>query len=205
MLRPRSVLPALLVLAVLPTSCDPEATTMTTTPEPSGSPDSSGIDPLVPFSPSPTPFRETTSGYAGDTLTLPTADGGTIHVSLDNTALPKELGPDDRRPFSVYFTVTNAGDTTWAGTVGEGAKVTDANGGVNQAEPLPKPRDLHPDPESFGVSNTSLFEPVILEPGESVQGVLMFITGGGNRQITVSVTLDGGATQGTWATSMGPS
>ena len=48
-------------------------------------------------------------------------------------------------------------------------------------------------------------EPVTIEPGESIQGVLLFITGGGNRPVTVSVTFDDGATLGSWATSMGPS
>ena len=196
----RLALPACL-LTVLLSAC-PGSTSTSTTPTPASP---SSIDPLVPFSPSPTPFEEVTSGFAGDTLTLPTTDGGTIHVRLDTSAIPKDPGPDGLRPFSVYFTIENAGDDTWTGVPGQGARVTDEAGGFNQAEPDPRPRDLHPDPGAFGASNENLMAEITLEPGESIQGVLLFITGGGNRPVTVSVTFDDGATQGSWPTSMGPS
>jgi hypothetical protein len=192
------MLPAALVLV----ACDPAASSSSPGPSP---PIASTIDPLVPFSPSPTPFQEVTSGFAFDTLTLPTSDGGTLHALLANTALPMTVRPDGLRAFSVYLTITNAGETTWTGVPGDGATIEDEAGGTNQAEPRPSAADLHPRPARLGVSNRNLMEPVSLEPGASVDGVLVFLAGGGNRPITVSVTFDGGATHGSWATSMGPS
>ena len=199
----RAVLPVLALAAVLLAACDPAPTTETTTSTTAPAP--SSIDPLVPFSPSPTPFEEITSGFAGDTLTLPTTDGGTLHVELVNTALPVEYDDAGLRPFSVYLTITNVGEDTYRGVPGRGARVTDESGGFNQAEPEPDPADLHPNPERMGVSNTNLMDEIELEPGESIDGVLLFITGGGNRPVTVSVTFDDGQTQGSWFTSMGPS
>ncbi|HYJ61430.1 MAG TPA: hypothetical protein VE032_08210 [Actinomycetota bacterium] len=195
----RAALPAL-VLSLALASCDPATTS--TAPVP---PSASTIDPLVPFSPSPTPFEEITSGFSGDTLTLPTVDGGTIHVTLDTSAIPKDLDAEGLRPFSVYLTVENVGEDPWTGVPGQGARVTDEEGGFNQAEPQPRPGDLHPDPSAFGGSNENLMTEITLEPGEARQGVLLFITGGGNRPVTISVSFDDGATQGAWATSMGPS
>jgi hypothetical protein len=199
----RAVLSVIALAVVVLIACDPEPATETTTG--TAAPAPTTIDPLVPYSPSPTPFEQITSGFAGDILTLPASDGGTIHVELVNTALP--VGYDDAglRPFSVYLTVTNVGEDAWTGVPGRGARVTDESGGFNQAEPDPDPADLHPSPQRMGVSNTNLMDEIELGPGESVDGVLLFITGGGNRPVTVSVTFDDGTTQGSWFTSMGPS
>jgi hypothetical protein len=192
----------LVVVTLVGVACDPEPTETAPTGPPPPPP---SIDPLVPFSPAPTPFEEVTSGFLGDTLTLPGTGDTTIHVDLVNTALPYDPRPDGTRPFSVFLTVTNAGDDAWTGVPGQGARVTDAAGGYNEAEADPSPADLHPRPQRLGVSNGNLMQQITLEPGESVEGVVVFLTAGGNRPVTVSVSFDGGATQGTWQTSMGPS
>jgi hypothetical protein len=44
---------------------------------------------------------------------------------------------------------------------------------------------------------------VTVKPGTTVSGALVFHVTGGNRPITLRISLDGGATWGEWATNLG--
>ena len=198
-MRPaRLLLPCLLLAAA---AC----TDGTTTPAPTSpiAPASSAasIDPLVPYSPSPTPFTERTSGFIPDTLTLPTSDGAKLAVTPVTTTMTLRF-VDETRAFVVYLDVRDRGDAPWSGVLGADAQVTDANGGVFPAEAAAK-GDLHPDPARYGGSNRSLLRQVTVQPGATVSGALVFHVTGGNRAITLRISLDGGATWGEWATNLG--
>jgi hypothetical protein len=106
------------------------------------------------------------------------------------------------RAFVVYLTVRNRGDIRWTGMIGDDAEVTDLSDGVFPAT-RPAPGDLHPNPARYGGSNTSLLRRITVAPGASKQGALVFGVTGGNRPITLRISLDGGATWVEWATNLG--
>jgi len=188
----------ILLLPVL-AACTGDSTTTGTggvsTPSPTG------VDPLVPYSPSPTPFVERTTGFIPDTLTLPTSEGGKLYVTPVTTTMTNAY-VHETRAFVVYLDVENPGAAPWTGAVGADAEVTDLTGAVFQAVP-PSPGDLHPDPQRYGGSNQSLLKRVTVKPGGTVQGALVFHVTGGNRAITLRISVDGGTTWGEWATNLG--
>ncbi len=186
-------------------ACDPATTTtepaLVPTPTSSSPTVRPEVDPLVPFSPAPTPFQEITSGFAEDTLTLPTTDGGPLHVTFDSTALSLTV-VEGYRSFSVWFTVRNPGDTPWTGSVGSTAVLVDLNEAQFAAVVGPSPAELHPNPGRYGRSNDDLTTPISLEPGQVRRGVIVFRPTGGNRLVEIRLTLDG-ETWGTWQTPLG--
>jgi hypothetical protein len=207
-MRVRALIPLALLAALALTACDPsEAATdgsSSPTVAPSSPTNAEGEpDPLVPYSPAPRDFEEKTEGYAGDTLTLPTSDGGTLHVRLDSSALQTTF-VGDVRAFSVWMTVENPGDEAWTGRPGLTMTITDPGGAVFDPIPGPTAQDLHPTPEIYGESNTDLTSTQTIAPGESLQGVTLFKLPGGYRPIVVKISLDGGTTWGQWETSFGP-
>jgi hypothetical protein len=106
------------------------------------------------------------------------------------------------RTLTVYLTVANPGADRWRGTIGGDAEVTDLTGAVFP-DTKPAPGDLHPDPGRYGGSNRSLQRPVSLAGGASIKGALVFHLTGGNRPITLRISLDGGTTWVQWATNLG--
>jgi hypothetical protein len=102
----------------------------------------------------------------------------------------------------VYLTATNPGHERWRGTIGDDAEITDLVGAVFPAT-HPAKGDLHPDPAQYGGSNRSFLQPVSLAPGASAKGELVFHVTGGNRPITLRISLDGGTTWVEWATNLG--
>jgi hypothetical protein len=108
----------------------------------------------------------------------------------------------ERRALTVYLTATNPGSARWRGTIGADAEVTDLTGAVFPATE-PAPGDLHPDPARYGGSNRSFLRPVAVAGGASVKGALVFHVTGGNRPITLRISLDGGTTWVEWATNLG--
>jgi hypothetical protein len=195
--------------ALLAVSCDPAPTT-TSGGTPTGStvtstsPPASGVDPLVPYSPPPREITDKLTGFAGDTFALPNAVGGTMHVTLLSTAIGLEEGPDGR-PFSVWLTVANAEGPEWSGYPAGFVTVTDASGAVFEPIPNPLKRELHPDPDRYGVSNLDLHKPRTLASGADVSGVVVFRVLGGFRPVTIAISFDKGTTWGSWETSFGPS
>lgn len=159
-------------------------------------------DPLVPYSPSQTPLKETTSGFLGETLTLPTSDGQKLHITFDRTAIKTEY-VDGYRSLSVWVTLRNPGDRSWTGVTAASARITDLAGGTWDAVD-PTPEDLHPNPEEYEASNFDLRQEVTLEPGQSLQGVIVFRPTGGNRSMKLAVSFDGGTTWGEWQMNLGP-
>lgn len=205
-MRARLLFPLALTALLALTACDPAGSTATSssTVPPSSPTNAEGEpDPLAPYSPSPTPFTERTEGFAGDTLTLPTSDGGLLRVTLDSSALDLRWAKDVR-PFSVWMTVENAGAEPWTGEPGLTMTITDKGGAVFDPVPAPAPEDLYPSPEVYGASNTDLTATATIEPGQSLPGVSVFKMPGGFRPIVVAISLDGGRTWGTWETSFGP-
>jgi hypothetical protein len=176
-----------------PLSPSPTTTAAITTP--------SGVDPLVPYSPATTPFAERTTGYVPDTLTLPAAGGGKLYLTPVTTTMTTAF-VHEARALAVYLTIENPGDEAWTGTIGADAEITDLNGAEFPAEP-PAKGDLHPDPAKYSGANRNLLQPVRVTPGAKVKGVLVFHPTGGNRPITLRVSLDGGTTWGEWTTNLG--
>lgn len=197
-MRPsRSLLLCLLLVASVACTGD-TTTTSTTTAAPTTT---ASVDPLVPYSPSPTPFTERTSGFIPDTLTLPTSDGSSLAVTPVTTTMTLTF-VNEARAFVVYLDVRDRGNSPWSGVIGTNAQVTDAVGGVFPAQPAEK-GDLHPDPARYGGSNRSLLRQISVKPGTTVSGALVFHVTGGNRAITLRLSLDGGTTWGEWATNLG--
>jgi hypothetical protein len=183
-------------------ACTGASTTTTTSPAPDASgPAPTGVDPLVPYSPAPTPFVERTTGFIPDTLTLPTSDGGKLYLTPLTTTMTT-IYVHEARAFVVYLDVENPGEVSWTGTVGADAQVTDLTGAVFVAGPASH-GDLHPDPQRYGGSNRNLLKPIAARPGATVQGALVFHVTGGNRPITLRISVDGGTTWGEWATNLG--
>jgi hypothetical protein len=210
-LRPRSAALAIW-LCTAAIACEPSTTTSTPTgPAPSsGSPPSTtatasatGVDPLVPYSPPPRALRDATTGWAGDTIALPNAVGGTMHVTLVSTAIGPVAGPDGR-PFNVWFTIENVEGPPWTGYPGGFVTLTDATGAELQPIPTPTRRELHPDPERYGGSSLDLHKPRTIGPGDAVTGVTLFRVQGGYRPVTIAISFDRGTTWATYATSFGP-
>jgi hypothetical protein len=114
------------VSAFAPSACDRGAdspTASVTSSSLSASepiPVGTGPDPSVPYSPSPTPFAEKTTGFAGETLTLPTNDGGKLYVTLDSTSMTIEF-LDGHRSLAVWLTIENPTDNDWSGVPGRTA------------------------------------------------------------------------------------
>jgi hypothetical protein len=106
------------------------------------------------------------------------------------------------RALTVYLTASNPGDDRWSGTIGTDAEVTDLSGGVFPAT-RPAPGDLHSSPARYGGSNRSFLRPVSIPAGGSAKGALVFHVTGGNRPITLRISLDGGTTWVEWATNLG--
>ena len=202
-MRARSLLP-LVVIALVACTGGSTTTSPSTSPAPAssdGSPTPSGVDPLVPYSPATTPFAERTSGFIPDTLTLPTSDGGKLYVTPVTTTMTVAY-VHGTRALAVYLTLENPGDAAWHGMVGADAEITDLTGATFPAVP-PAPGDVHPDPARYGGVDRSLQKPVRVAPGAKVKGVLVFHPTGGNRPITLRISLDGGTTWGEWATNLG--
>jgi len=200
-MRPfRSLLPCLALLVAAACTGDttppPSAAVTTVPPSATGS-----VDPLVPYSPSPTPFTERTSGFIPDTLTLPTSDGAKLAVTPVTTTMTLTFA-HETRAFVVYIDVRDMSGADWSGIVGTNAQVTDATGGVFPAEP-PATGDLHPDPKQYGGSNRNLLHRVTVRRHHTVSGALVFHVTGGNRAITLRLSLDGGQTWGEWMTNLG--
>jgi len=207
----RSASFVLSLVAVAAVACEPSASSSTSAqqetssaaPTTTTSPPT-GVDPLVPYSPAPGPVLERTSGWAGDTLTLPHVAGGTMRVTLLSTAIGPEATADGRA-LSLWLRVVNADGPAWSGFPGGFITVTDMSGTVWEPVPTPTAADLHPDPERYGASNLDLHEPRTLEPGATVNGVSVFRLPGWYRPVTIAISFDRGATWGTWETSFGPS
>jgi hypothetical protein len=203
-MRASRVLARLVVASAFPlaVSACTGPTSTTAEPSPTQAFPHASVDPLVPYSPSPTPFTERTSGFIPDTLTLPTSDGGELHLTPVTTTMTL-TEVDATRAFVVYLDVEDPGHAApWSGVVGTDAEVTDASGGVFPAE-APRNGDLHPDAKRYGGSNHDLLEPVTVRAGGTVSGALVFHVTGGNRPVTLRISLDGGATWGEWATNLG--
>jgi hypothetical protein len=134
-------------------------------------------------------------------LTAPTTGGGVVQLTPVTTTMT--LGyVDEVRSLTVYLTATNPGQDRWRGTIGDDAEVTDLAGAVFPATAATR-GEMHPDPARYGGSNRSFQKPVSLAPGASAKGALVFHVTGGNRPITLRISLDGGTTWVEWATNLG--
>lgn len=193
-----SILPFLLVVAAVACTRSTSTTAVPPTPPP---PAASGVDPLVPYSPAPTPDGTATTGFVPDTLTAPTSAGGSLELTPVTTTMTTAY-VHGSRALTVYLTATNRGSDRWRGTIGANAQVTDLDGAVFRST-RPAPGDLHPVPARYGGSNRSFQRPVSIARGGSVKGALVFHVSGGNRPITVRISLDGGTTWVQWATNLG--
>jgi hypothetical protein len=201
MRRARPLIPYLVLVMSVACTGATSSTQPTPTVTPTGSSPAAGVDPLVPYSPPPTPGVERTSGFIPDMLTLPADGGATVGVTPVTTSMTLRF-VNEARAFVVYLDVEDPGSAEWSGIVGADAQVTDASGGVFPAE-APRAGDLHPHPGRYGGSNRNLLHPVTVKPGTTVSGALVFHVTGGNRPVTVRISLDGGTTWGEWATNLG--
>lgn len=168
-----------------------------------GSASPSRPDPLVPYSPSPTPFQERTNGFLHETLTLPTSDGQKLWVTLDSTAIDMTFVKGTRAT-SVWLTVQNPGDQPWTGAPGATTTITDELGGTFEPVRRPTAAQLYPRPERYGYSNRNLTQELTIAPGQQVHGVVVFVPTGGNRAADLNISLDGGTTWGYWVMNLGP-
>src|SRR5512132_727818 len=166
MRRAHPFIPCLLLVASV--ACTGTSSTEVPTPSvaPAGSSATPGVDPLVPYSPPPTPHTERTSGFIPDTLTLPANGGTTVALTPVTTSMTLTF-VHEARAFVVYLDVENPGTSAWSGIVGADAQVTDASGGVFPAEPARR-GDLHPDPGRYGASNRNLLRSITVKPGKNV-------------------------------------
>jgi hypothetical protein len=200
-MRTRILLPLVVVaLAACTGGATTSATTPTSTPAPSTA-TPSGVDPLVPYSPATTPFAERTSGFIPDTLTLPTTGGGSLYVTPVTTTMTTTF-VNDTRALAVYLTLENPGKEAWTGNVGERAELVDQNDATFPAV-QPAKGDEHPHPGQYGGENRNLLDQMHVPPGATVKGVLVFHPTGGNRPITLRISLDGGTTWASWTTALG--
>jgi hypothetical protein len=203
--RTRSVLISL-AAATLLAACDRGSSSSTepaSTVPPTGVPAPSPADGYVPpYSPAPTPIQEVQNGFVGEALTLPTTSGGKIFVTIESTAMTT-VPVNTARSLSVWMTLENPGDEPWIGVPGGYMTITDERGGEFLAVPTPLESDLHPEPQAYGYSNEDLHKRVTIQPGESLDGVVVFRPTGGNRPIQIHMSLDKGKTFGFWVTNLG--
>jgi hypothetical protein len=201
--RPFAVVTGLMTLVLV--ACDPSEEPATSSSAGSAARATAsslpGPDALPPYSPSSTPFTEKTSGYRGETLTLPTSEGNKLYVTYESTSMTTEF-VGDRRSLAVWLEIENPGDADWTGDLGADATVVDETGLSFPAVPKPTAADLHPHPERYGYSNRNLARVMTIAAGDSVRGVIVFRPSGGNRDITIELSLDGGTTVASWQTAM---
>lgn len=201
-----------LLVAAVPVvlvACDPDADT---TPTPSGtssspatatgSPAPQGPDPNIPYSPRPSELVPRTTGFVTETLTLPVTDEQRLLVTVDSTAIQRGF-TGTYRATSVWVTFENPTDEPWSGVPAADARISDEAGAVFEPVPATK-ADLHPDPQAYDASNLDLTEPATIGPGERLSGVIVFHPTGGNRAITIAISMNGGEVWGEWVTSLGP-
>ena len=206
----RRAAPLALAAALLLVACDPSevpsptSTAPSTPPGPAAetpTPTAIGPDPLVTWSPAPTPVRERSEGWLRETL-LVTAPGGVrLHASPVSTSMTLEY-VDDARSLAIWIEIENAGDADWRGVFGADATLTDDLGNTFLPVANPTPADLHPDPERYGYTNRNLMQEVHLPSGDRTQGVLVFRPTLGNRPAHLNVTLDGERTT-SWVVNIG--
>jgi hypothetical protein len=124
-------------------------------------------------------------------------------VSVDSTAIKREyIG--SYRAMSVWATFENPADEPWTGVPAGFATISDEAGAVFEPIADPPAGDLHPTPERYDASNRDLTREVTIDPGERLYGVIVFHPTGGNRFITISISMNAGGVWGEWATTMGP-
>jgi hypothetical protein len=201
---------AVLALSFALVACDPTTET-TPTPSESNEPTGSdtgtaapgGPDPNIPYSPRPSELVPRTTGFVTETLTLPVTEDTRLLVTVDSTAIKREY-VGSYRAMSVWVTYENPGDEPWSGVPAEDATISDEAGSVFEPIPDPPASDLHPDPARYDASNRDLTEPTTIGPGKRIRGVIVFHPTGGNRFITISISMDGGNVWGEWDTTMGP-
>jgi hypothetical protein len=187
---------------LLAAACTGATTTTTAAPPTSApGPTPTGVDPLIPYSPSPTPHAAATTGFIPDPLTATTDGGGSIRLTPVTTTMTTAY-VHGTRALTVYLTATNPGDERWRGTIGADAEVTDLTGAVFP-DTKPAAGDLHPDPSRYGGSNRSFRRPISVAGGGSVKGELVFHVTGGNRPITLRISLDSRTTWVEWSTNLG--
>lgn len=209
--RSISWLIAVAVISLALAACDPDTEPTPTSSGPTGAPTGTesgssapdGPDPNVPYSPRPSELAPRTTGFVTETLTLPITEDARMLVTVDSTALRREY-QDSYRPLSVWVTFENPGDEPWTGVPAEDARISDEAGAVFEPIPNPPAGDLHPDPDAYGASNRDLTQRTTIAPGGSIRGVIVFHPTGGNRFITIAVSMDGGNVWGEWSTTMGP-
>jgi len=209
--RPRWVGVALAGALVLLAACDAGSVddpTPTTTPrptsaapEPDPGPQAVGQDPLVTWSPQPTPVGDRSEGWLRETLAVTTADGGRLHVTPVSTSMTLEF-VDNARSLAIWLEVANVGDEDWTGSLGADASLTDELGGTFLPVASPTSADLHPDPDRYGYANRNLVPALTIPAGETVQGVIVFRPTGGNRPLRLHLTLDGARTT-SWVVNLG--
>ena len=115
-MRVPRLLVSILVLAVL-AACTGDSTTASSVTPQAGVATPTGVDPLVPYSPAPTPFVERTTGFIPDTLTLPTSASGKLDLTPVTTTMTTAY-VNESRAFVVYLDVENPGAVAWTGAIG---------------------------------------------------------------------------------------
>lgn len=207
--RPLAWLTVAVALSLTLVACDPDAETTTPTGptvEPTatdiGSPAPEGPDPNIPYSPRPSELAPRTTGFVTETLTLPTTEDARMLVTVDSTAIEREF-TGTYRATSVWVTLENPGDEPWTGVPAAYARISDEAGGVFEPVPATK-ADLHPRPGLYDASNRDLTRTATIRPGERLQGVIVFHPTGGNRGVTIAISLNEGGVWGEWTTSLGP-
>jgi hypothetical protein len=154
--------------------------------------------PVLSVSASPS-IVATSTGWLGQELTLDAGDT-TLRVTAESTSLSYLDPVALPRSFSVFITIKNTGDEPYHGAPGSSAVIVDEFDARFEVDPSPEADMLHPDPERYGYSNLNLAAPVTIPPGGSVQGVIVFHTTGGYREITINLPIPGGDT-GAWVTN----
>lgn len=208
MVRPIRPLVLAVVFVVAVAACEsggsvPASTDASSTSQPQpASPDPSASPSFAPVYEPPAPSGEPiTEGYVGQTLTLDVA-GSPLRVTFQSTALDSVAAiPDQPRTFSVWVAVENAGNEPWTGSLGSGTLITDEFAGA--VAPLASPTSFSAAAERLGYRNRNLAAELSVEPGATIQGVLVFELYGGNRDVELVIEPSGSAGPVVWLTKFG--
>ncbi len=109
----------------------------------------------------------------------------------------------EARALAVYLTARTPEKHAWTGATGTDAEVTDLNGAVFRPRPDRHPATSIPIPGATAGRTRPSSGRSSIAPGSSARGALVFHVTGGNRPITLRISLDGGTTWVEWATNLG--
>lgn len=144
--------------------------------------------------PSPTTEPTTIEADFGDGATIHDGTGAELEVTLSSTAVPPDPAESGNELVEIFLTLENTGDVAYSGNPSEGATLYSTPSGA--AEPVVGEAGIT---GPFGEQVTDLNAEITLEPGESIDGFIVFEIPPGEEHTFFDIVLEGGSETAEWS------